>query len=151
MSFLIKTLDKVAIFYILNTDDDIILSVCKIVKKYYEEDNKILISSQNSVMIKSINNLLWTFEQLSFIPHATNEQYDPLASVLLFDTNYKNDSILKNDYNIFINLDDEVKTDYHNHEVIVELVSNNEEQKKIARERYLYYKKNKLDARHENL
>ena len=70
---------------------------------------------------------------------------------VLFDTNYINDSILKNDYNVFINLDDKVKTDYHNHEVIVELVSSNEEQKKIAREKYLYYKKNKLDAKHENL
>ncbi len=127
------------------------LSVCKIVKKYYEVGNRILISSQNSVIIKNINKLLWTFEQLSFIPHSTNDEYDPLTSVLLFDTNYINDSILKNDYNVFINLDDKVKTDYHNHEVIVELVSSNEEQKKIAREKYLYYKKNKLDAKHENL
>ena len=127
------------------------LSVCKIVKKYYEVGNRILISSQNSVIIKNINKLLWTFEQLSFIPHSTNDEYDPLTSVLLFDTNYINDSILKNDYNVFINLDDKVKTDYHNHEVIVELVTSNEEQKKIAREKYLYYKKNKLDAKHENL
>jgi DNA polymerase-3 subunit chi len=127
------------------------LSVCKIIKKYYDLNNKILISSRDSIMIKNINKLLWTFEQLSFIPHSTNEEYDSLVSVLLFDTNYKNDSILKNDYNVFINLDDEVKTDYHDHEVIVELVSNNEEQKKVAREKYLYYKKNKLNARHENL
>ena len=127
------------------------LSVCKIVKKYYEVGNRILISSQNSVIIKNINKLLWTFEQLSFIPHSTNDEYDPLTSVLLFDTNYINDSILKNDYNVFINLDDKVKTDYHNHEVIVELVSSNEEQKKIAREKYLYYKKNKLNVKHENL
>ena len=91
------------------------LSVCKIVKKYYEVGNRILISSQNSVIIKNINKLLWTFEQLSFIPHSTNDEYDPLTSVLLFDTNYINDSILKNDYNVFINLDDKVKTDYHNH------------------------------------
>lgn len=135
----------------MNTDDDMSLSVCKIVKKYYEVGNRILISSQNSVIIKNINKLLWTFEQLSFIPHSTNDEYDPLTSVLLFDTNYINDSILKNDYNVFINLDDKVKTDYHNHEVIVELVTSNEEQKKIAREKYLYYKKNKLDAKHENL
>ena len=127
------------------------LSVCKIVKKYYEVGNRILISSQNSVIIKNINKLLWTFEQLSFIPHSTNDEYDPLTSVLLFDTNYINDSILKNDYNVFINLDDEVKTDYHNHEIIVELVNTNEDKKKIAREKYLYYKNNKLNVKHENL
>ena len=50
-----------------------------------------------------------------------------------------------------INLDDEVKTDYHNHEIIVELVNTNEDKKKIAREKYLYYKNNKLNVKHENL
>ena len=102
-------------------------------------------------MIENLNNLLWTFEQLTFIPHSTNRQYDPLTPVLLVDRNYKNDSISKKDYNVFINLDDEAKTDYHDHEIVVELVSSNEQQKKIARDKYLYYKNNKLNVKHENL
>ena len=102
-------------------------------------------------MIENLNNLLWTFEQLTFIPHSTNRQYDPLTPVLFEDRNYKNDSISKKDYNIFINLDDDVKTDYHDHDVIIELVEGNEEKKEIARQRYLYYKNNKLNTKHENL
>ena len=102
-------------------------------------------------MIENLNNLLWTFEQLTFIPHSTNRQYDQLTPVLLIDRNYKNDSISKKDYNIFINLDDEVKTDYHNYEIVIELVSGNEHQKNLAREKYLYYKNNRLNVKHENL
>ena len=121
-----------------------------IIKKFYEEGKKILVSSKNSILIDDLNKLLWTFEQLSFIPHSTSKDYDSFTPVLLTETGYKNDSIIKKDYNIFINLDDEVKTDYHNYEIVIELVSGNEHQKNLAREKYLYYKNNRLNVKHEN-
>ena len=144
-------MDNSAIFYILDSDDDINYCTCKIIKKFYEEGKKILVSSKNSILIDDLNKLLWTFEQLSFIPHSTSKDYDSFTPVLLTETGYKNDSIIKKDYNIFINLDDEVKTDYHNYEIVIELVSGNEHQKNLAREKYLYYKKNRLNVKHENL
>tara|TARA_B100000530_G_scaffold287629_1_gene202933 strand:- start:30 stop:464 length:435 start_codon:yes stop_codon:yes gene_type:complete len=144
-------LDNSAIFYILDSDDDINYCTCKIIKKFYEEGKKILVSSKNSILIDDLNKLLWTFEQLSFIPHSTSKDYDSFTPVLLTETGYKNDSIIKKDYNIFINLDDEVKTDYYNYEIVIELVSGNEHQKNLAREKYLYYKKNRLNVKHENL
>ena len=144
-------MDKVAIFYILNAEDDINHAICKIIKKYFEQEKRVIVSSKDQNVINNINNLLWTFEQLSFIPHCIEKDYDSLTPVLLMDANFKNDSISKKDYNIFINLDDEEKTDYHDHDVIVEVVSDNERIKKLAREKYLYYKKNKLNVKHENL
>ena len=144
-------MDNSAIFYILDSDDDINYCTCKIIKKFYEEGKKILVSSKNSILIDDLNKLLWTFEQLSFIPHSTSKDYDSLTPVLLTETSYKNDSIIKKDYNIFINLDDEVKTDYYNYEIVIELVSGNEHQKNLAREKYLYYKNNRLNVKHENL
>ncbi|CAI8301625.1 MAG: DNA polymerase III subunit chi [Gammaproteobacteria bacterium] len=144
-------MDNSAIFYILDSDDDINYCTCKIIKKFYEEGKKILVSSKNSILIDDLNKLLWTFEQLSFIPHSTSKDYDSFTPVLLTETGYKNDSIIKKDYNIFINLDDEVKTDYHNYEIVIELVSGNEHQKNLAREKYLYYKNNRLNVKHENL
>ena len=144
-------MDNKAIFYILNAEDDTESSICKIIKKHYELKNAILVSSKDKTLIESINKLLWTFEQLSFIHHSTDKKYDSHTNVILVETGYKNDSIVKKDYNVFINLDDEVKTDYHNHEIIVELVNTNEDKKKIAREKYLYYKNNKLNVKHENL
>ena len=144
-------MDNSAIFYILDSDDDINYCTCKIIKKFYEKGKKILVSSKNSILIDDLNKLLWTFEQLSFIPHSTSKDYDSFTPVLLTETGYKNDSIIKKDYNIFINLDDEVKTDYHNYEIVIELVSGNEHQKNLAREKYLYYKNNRLNVKHENL
>ena len=144
-------MDKKAIFYILNAEDDTENAVCKIIKKHYELKHAVLVSSKDKILIERINKLLWTFEQLSFIPHSTDKKYDSFTNIILVETGYKNDSILKKDYNVFINLDDEVKTDYHDHEFIVELVNAKEDKKKIAREKYLYYKNNKLNVKHENL
>ena len=144
-------MDNKAIFYILNAENDTESSICKIIKRYFELNNTILVSSKNKILLESINKLLWTFEQLSFIPHSTDKRYDSNTNIILVETGYKNDSIVKKDYNVFINLDDEVKTDYHNHEIIVELVDTNEDKKKIAREKYFYYKNNKLNVKQENL
>ena len=147
----INILDNLAIFYILNSTDDVNQSICKIIKKYHEIGHRILVSSSNTKLLDDVNKLLWTFEQLSFIPHSTNQDLDPLTPVLLTETGYKNDSIIKKDYNVFMNLDDQAKTDYHNHEIVVEIVCVEEQQKKLARDKYLYYKKNKLNVVHENL
>ena len=144
-------MDNLAIFYILNSTDDVNQSICKIIKKYHEIGHRILVSSSNTKLLDDVNKLLWTFEQLSFIPHSTNLDLDPLTPVLLTETGYKNDSIIKKDYNVFMNLDDQAKTDYHNHEIVVEIVCVEEQQKKLARDKYLYYKKNKLNVVHENL
>ena len=93
----------------MNAEDDINHAICKIIKKYFEQEKRVIVSSKDQNVINNINNLLWTFEQLSFIPHCIEKDYDSLTPVLLMDTNFKNDSISKKDYNIFINLDDEEK------------------------------------------
>ena len=93
---------KKAHFYILNEQDDMNLSVCKIVKKYYNDGHKILVKSNDQDIIDDINKLLWTFEQLTFIPHSTNLEYDYTTPVLLYKNDYKNDSVIKKDYNIIL-------------------------------------------------
>ena len=88
-------MDYKAIFYILNAEDDTENAVCKIIKKHYELKNAVLVSSKDKILIERINKLLWTFEQLSFIPHSTDKKYDSFTNIILVETGYKNDSILK--------------------------------------------------------
>ena len=102
-------------------------------------------------MLDNINKLLWTFEQLTFIPHCTNAQYDKEAMVLLYDYNYINDSIMKKDYNVVLNLCYDENCKYEEHEIILEIVRSTEEEKILSRQKYLYYKKNNLEVRHISL
>lgn len=142
---------KRAYFYILNKQDDIDISVCKIIKKYYNKGHKILVKSDNEKFMDNINNLLWTFEQLTFIPHSTNIEYDITTPVLLYKPKHKNDSITKNDYNVILNIDIELDSSDKDHEIIIEVVDHDENKKTKSREKYIYYKKNNLDVRHEIL
>ena len=127
------------------------LSVCKIIKKYYNDGYKIVVKSNDQEFIDNINKLLWTFEQLVFIPHSTNIEYDPTTPVLLYKNNYKNDSIIEKDYNVILNIDTVLDITDNGYEIIIEIVSHDENKKAISREKYLYYKKNNLDVRHENI
>ena len=127
------------------------LSVCKIIKKYYNGGHKIIVKSNDQEFIDGINKLLWTFEQLSFIPHSTNIEYDPTTPVLLYKNDYKNDSIIEKDYNVILNIDTALDTTDNDHEIIIEIVAHDKDKKAISREKYLYYKRNNLDVKHENL
>ena len=120
------------------------LSVCKIIKKYYNDGHKIIVKSSNQEFIDNINQLLWTFEQLTFIPHSTNIMYDCTTPVLLYKNDYKNDSITEKDYNVILNIDTVLDTTDNDHEIIIEIVAHDEDKKTISREKYLYYKKNSL-------
>ncbi|MDA7841912.1 DNA polymerase III subunit chi [Gammaproteobacteria bacterium] len=142
---------KKVYFYILSKQDDMNLSVCKIIKKYYNDGYKIVVKSNDQEFIDNINKLLWTFEQLVFIPHSTNIEYDPTTPVLLYKNNYKNDSIIEKDYNVILNIDTVLDITDNGYEIIIEIVGHDENKKAISREKYLYYKKNNLDVRHENL
>ena len=70
---------------------------------------------------------------------------------ILYKNDYKNDSVVKKDYNIILNIDTVLDTTDNEHEIIIEIVGHDENKKTISREKYLYYKKNNLDVRHENL
>ena len=142
---------KKVYFYILNEQDNVNLSVCKIIKKYYNDGHKIIVKSNDQGFIDSIDKLLWTFEQLTFIPHSTNIIYDCTTPVLLYKNDYKNDSIIEKDYNVILNIDTALDTTDNDHEIIIEIVAHDKDKKAISREKYLYYKRNNLDVKHENL
>ena len=83
---------------------------------------KFLLNRMIKSIIDNINKLLWTFEQLTFIPHSTNLEYDYTTPVLLYKNDYKNDSIIKKDYNVILNIDTVLDTTDNDHEIIIEIV-----------------------------
>lgn len=142
-------MNKFSYFHILREQDDLYLSTCKVIKEYYHLGNKIIVLCDDKEQVNNLDKLLWTFEQVSFIPHTSDINYDPITSVLLLDKNYANKNINKKDYNVILNLTNDTILD--DVEIIIEIVGNNNEQKKISREKYHFYKKNNIDVRHNSL
>ena len=142
---------KIALFYILNKAEDLKISVCKIIKEYYKKKYKIFVSSRSDDLVNELNNLLWTFEQISFIPHCTTKNYDKNSPILLSGKDSFPKTVNLKEYDVWLNLDDEVEENYTDFEIILEIVSQNEEQRILSRKRYLNYQKNNFEVKHEKL
>ena len=142
---------KIALFYILNKAEDLKISVCKIIKEYYKKKYKIFISSRSNDLVNELNNLLWTFEQISFIPHCTTKNYDKNSPILLSGKDSFPKTVNLKEYDVWLNLDDEVEENYTDFEIILEIVSQNEKQRILSRKRYLNYQKNNFEVKHEKL
>ncbi len=142
---------KIALFYILNKAEDLKISVCKIIKEYYKKKYKIFVSSRSDDLVNELNNLLWTFEQISFIPHCTTKNYDKNSPILLSGKDSFPKTINLKEYDVWLNLDDEMEENYTDFEIILEIVSQNEEERILSRKKYLNYQKNNFEVKHEKL
>jgi len=144
-------LKKIALFYILNKAEDLKISVCKIIKEYYKKKYKIFVSSRSDDLVNELNNLLWTFEQISFIPHCTTKNYDKNSPILLSGKDSFPKTINLEEYDVWLNLDDDMEENYTDFEIILEVVSQNEEERILSRKKYLNYQKNNFEVKHEKL
>ena len=142
---------KIALFYILNKAEDLKISVCKIIKEYYKKKYKIFVSSRSNDLVNELNYLLWTFEQISFVPHCTTKYYDKDSPILFSGRDSYPETINLKEYDVWLNLDDEVEENYTDFEIILEVVSQNEEQRILSRKRYLNYQKNNYEVKHEKI
>ena len=113
---------KIALFYILNKAEDLKISACKIIKEYYKKKYKIFVSSRSDDLVNELNNLLWTFEQLSFIPHCTTKNYDKNSPILLSGKDSFPKTINLKEYDVWLNLDDEMEENYTDFEIILEFI-----------------------------
>jgi DNA polymerase-3 subunit chi len=135
-------------FFILNKSYDLKKSICQIIKIYYKQKYKIVVKTNDKPLLSDLDDMLWTFEQISFIPHCTRYNFDEEASVLLCDDKYDYDA---NKYNVLFNLNMKEKEKNNDFGILIEIVTQNESQKDYAREKYTYYKNNNIDIKYENL
>jgi len=131
--------------------EDLKTSICKIVKKYYKENYRIMILSSDLDLINDVDKLLWTFEQISFIPHCVQSNYDPDASVLLCEEKISSKIIDYSTYKIIINLNNEEIFKTTNFEKIIEFVLPDDDHKSFSRKKYLAYKENNIGVNHERI
>ena len=147
---LTKTLDKQALFYNLQDDTQIDKSICQIANFYYKKKLKILIIGEDKLQIDILNDLLWTFEQISFIPHSFESEYESTPIVLCMIDNLQ--SILdKYKFDVLFNLSrNKINLDTVAR-YFIEIVTSVEKQKLNARDKYAYYKKNQIEVSYEKV
>ncbi len=125
-------------FYILSdtTPRGRLQLVCRLVEKAYKNRHRIYIHTDSQKDAHTVDELLWTYREDSFLPHNLyGEGPEPAPPIQIgFDvTPEKHRDIL-------INLSSEVPAFHVQFARILECVSGDATQQELARERYKHYK-----------
>lgn len=109
---------------------------CKLAKKAFDDGRKLVVYTSNVALAEEFDRQLWTFAQLSFVPHvrATHALAGETPIIIATD-----DSALPH-YEALLNLGDEPPPFFSRFEHLREIVSTDNDDRGRARERSRFYK-----------
>lgn len=125
-------------FYLLNrhTPDGKLHAACRLSQKIYTLGHTALIQIPDLEQASALDNLMWTFDQSSFVPHSIDvQEADHRVPILI---GYQIPQT--NNRNVLISLLDDVPDYYGQYSRIVEFVDNTVEDKSRARDRFRFYR-----------
>ena len=136
-------------FYLSNESnwDVLYRQTCKIIEKHFHPDKKIYIYVDNPTIAQQLDTLLWTFHDTSFLPHTIYKDNADFSVPILIGSNAN--SVFEGD--ILVNLTTNVPNCYQQFKQVFEVVPNEENYKKSARERYKFYKSQNCKLETHNL
>lgn len=111
------------------------LFACKLADKAYHLKHSIYIQAANQTLAEQMDELLWTYNQGSFIPHDINSDGEHTSPILV---GYADQSTTFHD--VLINLNNEVPAFFSQFERVAEIVAGDDAVRSQARQRYKYYR-----------
>jgi DNA polymerase-3 subunit chi len=114
---------------------------CRLIEKAYLKDLKIVIVSDTLADAQALDELLWTFNERSFIPHKVcvdEQSVDPATAVhLTVETAIPTADLL-------VNLAQRLPAEFQRYSRIAEVIDADEERRRQGRERFKAYRDLKL-------
>lgn len=124
-------------FYVLDSEAEKArdLLVCKIANKAFLAQQSVYIHCQDQQQAVAFDDMLWSFNDISFIPHALNiaDNRDNLPILIGYQ------SLPQPPYDILLNLAKELPTPLENIKRIIEIVYQDQAIKKTGRTHYKAY------------
>ena len=134
-------------FYLLSDESGMYKFACIMASKAWSAGNHVYMYTETEDTAKKLDDLLWTFRDISFVPHEIyNETENNEVPITIgFGNHFPNHS------QVMINLDYKIPEFAEKFSRIIEIVENNEKKKKIARQRYRQYKKSEYELHNHNI
>lgn len=132
-------------FYLLAQPEkqDKFLYACRVIEKAYLRNHVIFIYCENQADAESLDEMLWTFKEESFIPHnLQGEGPEPPPPVQI---GYGDEP--RNYQDILINLSSEVPSFFKRFKRIIEVVTEDNADKDQSRSRYRQYRNNQCSIK----
>ncbi len=109
---------------------------CRLTDKAYRLGHRVYLHTESAQQTQQLDDLLWTFQQNSFIPHAIHRDAgDPRLAVQL-----GHDSEPDASHQVLINLAADVPLFFSRFERVAELVNGEDKVRRQSRKRYSFYK-----------
>lgn len=132
-----------ASFYIIDKPDlkarD--LFACKLIEKAYNSKCKIYINASSIEEMQNIDTQLWTFRDISFIPHEIFNNKNSNCQILI---GYNAIPPIEHK-DVLLNFSSSIPTFCNQFAHIIEIVYNNDEIKKISRQHYKFLQSNNYE------
>lgn len=129
-------------FYIIEegSEQAIETFICRLTEKAWSQNNDVYIHTMDESHTTKYDELLWTFNETSFIPHqlAAAESTEQAEKMVLIG--HQSTADLTEHHDVLINLDHEAPSFFSQFERVAEIITNDETSKIKGRERYQFYR-----------
>ncbi len=110
---------------------------CRLAEKAFRLGHRIFLHTDQTDTARRLDEMLWTFRDISFVPHALAENSgDSERAPVLLGSGQEPEG----EFDLLINLDHEVPVFFSRFERVAELVGPDEDSRAKARERYRFYR-----------
>ena len=109
---------------------------CRLAEKIFKDCHQVYINTTSGQQLKQLDDLLWTFRQGSFLPHAVCTSNEPEAAPILLGHAIEPDG----PSDVLVNLAEDIPAFFSRFSRVTELVSGDDTQREMARTRYKFYK-----------
>ena len=147
-------------FYILssNSTDAFFHFVCRLTEKAIKAKNQVFINSSNIKDANTLDAMLWTFSQGSFIPHlvmtkecAASNREPVIIGIEENNTETEKSDQAENHFDLMINLASDVPAFFSRYTRVMEVVDSDPLRKEKGRLRYRFYKDRGYRLKHHNI
>ena len=124
-----------SIDFYFNAEDRLQVA-CRLAGKAFAQKKRLLIFAPATDIARRIDNMLWTYQQLSFIPHCL--AHDPIAAhtPVLITTESSNPP----ECDVLLNLDSGHPPFFERYARLLEIVGRDDDDRSLGRGRYKFYK-----------
>jgi DNA polymerase III subunit chi len=115
---------------------------CRLTEKAYLKDLRVVILSENAADAQAVDELLWTFNDRSFVPHQYCRDREPMAADTPVHVTAALEAVGAAD--LLINLSDRLPVGLERFARIAEIIDADPERRRLGRERFKSYRELKL-------
>ena len=127
-------------FYVLPENGKQEHFVCALIQKAWKQGNNIFINTRSETEAAALDDLLWTFKDISFLPHCLASNNNNENSPIVIGHDNQMNALIPEHTAIMLNLTDQIPQDMSKVERVLEIVAGSESERQQARKRYADYR-----------